>query len=330
MKRRDFLLGSVGLTALTEHAYALTSTAQTGLVLDDGFSIHHISDAHPESPSRYTAIEQSLKTQTWFQGIHLLKPWSLTKTEPWLRTIHSEAHISSIKQQSVETYQHVLLATGGCLAAVDAVLSGTVRNAFCPSRPPGHHALNTGQEEGFCYFNHIAIAARYAQRQYDVSRVLIIDWDYHHGNGTEWAFYDDPSVLFFSTHDQFAYPGTGDPRRTGSGAGLGLNINVHLDCGSTEQAVIEAFEQHLVPVLAIFRPQLILISAGFDSREDDVLGCFSISDAGFVKLTEWVMALAEQTCEGRVVSVLEGGYNIQGNAKAALAHLQALTAMSDS
>lgn len=329
MKRRAFLLGSLGLASLSEHTHALNSTPQTGLVLDEGFSAHHISVSHPESPSRYTAIEQIFKAQTWFKQLHQLKPWSLTATKPWLSTVHSEAHINSIKQQSELTYQRVILATGGALAAVDAVLSGTVRNAFCASRPPGHHALNTGREEGFCYFNHVAIAARYAQQQHQLSRILIIDWDYHHGNGTEWAFYDDPSVLFFSTHDQFAYPGTGDPRRTGSGPGLGYNINVHLECGSTEDDVIKAFEQHLVPVLADFSPELILISAGFDSREDDVLGCFNISDSGFVKLTKWVMALAEQTCDGRVVSVLEGGYNIQGNAKAALAHLQTLSAMSD-
>lgn len=330
MNRRNFLLSSFGLASIVDDVYAIDVKWQTALVLDDDFKRHHISAAHPESPARYTAMTQQFNQQVWGKRLHLLTPWSLKQTEPWLTTIHSDEHLNSLKQQSSQTYQQVLLATGACLAAVDAVLSGQVRNAFCPSRPPGHHALNTGKEEGFCYVNHVAIAARYAQQQYDLSRVLIIDWDYHHGNGTEWAFYDDPSVLFFSTHDEFAYPGTGNPERKGIGAGQGFNINVHLDCGSTEKDVMNAFEQKLMPVLADFQPELILISAGFDSREDDVLGCFNISDEGFVKLTRWVMQLADETCEGRVVSVLEGGYNIQGNAKAALAHLKALSGMSDS
>jgi acetoin utilization deacetylase AcuC-like enzyme len=199
-----------------------------------------------------------------------------------------------------------------------------VKNAFCASRPPGHHARNTGQEEGFCYFNHIAIAARYLQQQ-GYQKILIVDWDYHHGDGTEWAFYDDPTVLCFSTHDMFSYPGTGSPSRTGTGAGEGFNINVHLPCESGDAEIKAAFEKLLIPAATAFEPDFILVSAGFDSRKDDLLGCFDITDAGFAELTQIVKNLALQHCQGRLVSVLEGGYNLEGNASAMLAHLTALS-----
>lgn len=330
MKRRHFVLASLGLLSLTKQVLSSVQTLQTAMVLDDGFSVHQISASHPESPARYEALEHVLQESGWLKHLHTIKPWSLEDTEPWLIAVHSQQHITSIQQQSDDTYRNVLLATGACLAAVDAVISGQVRNAFCASRPPGHHALNTGREEGFCYFNHIAIAARYAQQKHAVSRVLIIDWDYHHGNGTEWAFYEDPSVLFFSTHDQFAYPGTGLPSRQGAGAGMGYNINVHLECGSNEADVIDAFEKKLRPAVEKFKPELILVSAGFDSRVDDLLGCFTISDEGFAQLTQWVMQLADDYCDGRLVSILEGGYSLQGNAQAARAHLLALSGKSDS
>lgn len=322
MKRRQFL-GMTVLSAVVGQGRA-KSGLQSGLVLDEGFLIHHISSAHPESPARYRAVREAIDAMPEQSLIHALTPLPSRHTVPWLSQIHSKAHIEAIKTDP-NTYEDVLLATGGCLAAVDAVMQGSVRNAFCASRPPGHHALNTGREEGFCYFNHIAIAARYAQQRYGVEKVLIIDWDYHHGNGTEWAFYSDPSVLFFSTHDQYAYPGTGSPSRIGKGDGEGFNINVHLDCGTDDKAILAAFEQHLRPALTRFKPELILVSAGFDSRQDDLLGCFAITDQGFAQLTRWVMQLADEFCHGRLVSVLEGGYNIQGNARAAVSHLQALT-----
>jgi acetoin utilization deacetylase AcuC-like enzyme len=191
--------------------------------------------------------------------------------------------------------------------------------------PPGHHAMNTGQEEGFCYYNHIAIAARYAQQVYKLKKILIIDWDYHHGNGTEWAFYSDPSVLFFSTHDMNNYPGTGSPARTGEGDGVGFNINVHLKCGATDDDIIKAFKDNLLPAADDFKPDLILISAGFDSRQDDLLGCHKITDKGFTQLTHIVKSIAANHCDGKIVSLLEGGYNIEGNASAVVAHVEALT-----
>lgn len=320
--RRDFLASLFGLVTAVRPLRAETGK-KTGLLMHKGFARHHISPAHPESPARYAAIEQALADWPAAEKLLPLSPLSLKQAAPWLKKVHSDAHIEAIRTQP-DTFDDALLATAAVLSAVDGVMQGAVRNAFCASRPPGHHALNTGQEEGFCYFNHIAIAARYAQQTYQLKRVLIIDWDYHHGNGTEWAFYDDPSVLFFSTHDQFAYPGTGSPRRRGDGAGEGFNINVHLACGSDDETILNAFETQLRPAAEAFKPELILISAGFDSREDDLLGCFRVTDDGFYALTRWVMALADEFCDGKVVSLLEGGYNIQGNASAVISHLSAL------
>jgi acetoin utilization deacetylase AcuC-like enzyme len=323
MKRRDFLLSLITLPVFNQTVCAGIDS-DTGIVLDDGYLRHQISPQHPESPARYQAVRQAIESTPWAASLKRLSPKTLSDTQAWLSKIHSEEHIEAIAHHK-RIFNDAVLATAGCLAAVDAVMQGCVRNAFCASRPPGHHATNTGQEEGFCYFNHIAVAARYVQQHYQLDKVLIIDWDYHHGNGTEWAFYRDPSVLFFSTHDQFAYPGTGSPKRRGEGLGEGLNINVHLDCGCDDKTMMAAFEQYLRPALKGFKPDFILISAGFDSRQDDLLGCFKVTDDGFYQLTRWVMAVAEEYCDGRIVSLLEGGYNIEGNSRAVISHLRALS-----
>ncbi|MCG8380467.1 MAG: histone deacetylase, partial [Proteobacteria bacterium] len=157
-----------------------------------------------------------------------------------------------------------------------------------------------------------------------LNKILIIDWDYHHGNATETMFYDDPSVLFFSTHDFYAYPGTGHPDRKGSGAGEGYNINIHLPCGTTDEKIIDVFNKVLLPVADSFKPDMVLVSAGFDSRKDDLLGCFNITDNGFIELTRIVMQIAKQHCNGKLVSILEGGYNPSGNARAVVAHVKTL------
>lgn len=323
MQRRDFLiLGTLALLPARLKAGEAKSDL-TGLIMDARFAQHQISAAHPESPARYQAVAEVLSTQNYADM--LLNIPATPVDSKWLDTIHSRQHQASIKRHAPKAYEITSLVTGGVLAAVDAVMQKRVRNAFCASRPPGHHATDTGREEGFCYFNHIAIAARYAQQQYGLKKILIVDWDYHHGNGTEWAFYDDPSVLFFSTHDMLAYPGTGLPERTGSGSGKGFNINVHLPCGSSDADILNAFEQYLQPVVADFGPELILVSAGFDSRVDDLLGCHAITDDGFQTLTRFVMQLADTYCHGRLISVMEGGYQIAGLQKAVQAHVNALT-----
>jgi acetoin utilization deacetylase AcuC-like enzyme len=321
MLRRTFLK-TAGVFGISNTINAKTVTSKTGIVLDSRFINHVISESHPEKPTRYQRLVELFNQEKLLTKLKVIQP--KVSSEGYLSLIHTQEHISAIKQRELETHQLVTLATSGILTAVEEVCTGQVKNAFCASRPPGHHALNTGKEEGFCYYNHIAIAARYAQQQFGLKKVLIVDWDYHHGNGTEAAFYDDPSVLFFSTHDKFSYPGTGSELRIGEGAGKGFNINVHLGCDASDEDILNAFEQHLLPRVAEFKPELILISAGFDSRQDDLLGCHKITDNGFYQLTTLMKTLAERHCDGRLVSVLEGGYNIEGNALAAISHLKAL------
>jgi acetoin utilization deacetylase AcuC-like enzyme len=226
---------------------------------------------------------------------------------------------------SGRSWKAALRATGAGLNAVDAVMEQRVSNAFCPVRPPGHHAT-TRRGMGFCIVNHIAIAARYAQRRWNLERVLIIDWDVHHGNGTQDIFYEDPSVFYFSTHQSPHYPGTGAARERGRGAGEGTTLNCPLAAGAGRAEIFAAFEEELAPAMEIFRPELILISAGFDSRIDDPLGDFLLSDADFTDLTALAANLARKHASGRLVSMLEGGYNLAGLASAALSHVRALQA----
>lgn len=320
MERRQFL--GLPISLLGWPVFAKAGQMRTAMVYDPRYRKHQIMPRHPESPARYEAITEALITADRLQRQPRLSPKAdVTK---WLTAVHSESHIRQIREQDNAAYQAALLATGGALAAVDAVMAGEADNVFCISRPPGHHATDTGREEGFCYFNHVAIAARYLQQHHNLHKILIIDWDYHHGNGTEWAFYDDPSVLVFSTHDANAYPGTGDPARRGEGDGAGFNINVHLPCGSDNDVIVRAFEDKLLPAAEAFEPEFVLISAGFDSRLDDRLGCFEITDTGFDRLTAIVKKLAHRYADDRLVSVLEGGYNTRGTAQAVVSHLKAL------
>jgi acetoin utilization deacetylase AcuC-like enzyme len=244
---------------------------------------------------------------------------------PAIAAVHTAAHIRSVRALPV-TGEAAARAAGGALAAVDAVCRGELKNAFCAVRPPGHHAHDSGAEEGFCYYNNVAAAARYAQSAYGLSRICIIDWDYHHGNATEERFYSDPSVLFFSTHQWQAYPGTGNPARRGEGAGLGFTINVDLGPGATDKAMLDAWDRSFLAQAEAFAPELVLISAGFDSRKDDWLGDFRIGDDTFRRLTGMAKDLADRSAGGRVVSLLEGGYNPAGLAEAVAAHLEALLA----
>ena len=177
---------------------------------------------------------------------------------------------------------------------------------------------------GFCLFNHVAIAARYAQRAYQVERVLIADWDVHHGNGTQDIFYRDPSVLFFSTHQSPWYPGTGPRQEQGEGEGYGTTINCPFPAGSGRAEILGAFELVLLPAVARFRPGLVLLSCGFDSRKDDPLGQFLLEDEDFSRLTQMMREVAAECCDGRLISVLEGGYNLAGLGQAAAAHVEAL------
>jgi acetoin utilization deacetylase AcuC-like enzyme len=261
--------------------------------------------------------------------------------DDWILLVHSRDHLEDLAEpvrnaprfldpdtrMSVESYRVAQLAVGGALAAVDAVVSGQARNAFAAVRPPGHHALPE-HAMGFCLFNNIAVTARYAQRRYCLDRVLIVDWDVHHGNGTQAIFYEDPTVLYFSTHQYPFYPGTGSAQETGAGPGKGFTLNVPLAAGAGDAEIVSAFRDQLVPATQAFQPQLVMMSAGFDAHRDDPLAQLRVTEGGYAELTRMVMELAESFAGGRVVSLLEGGYNLQALARSVEVHLAVLSAGS--
>lgn len=291
---------------------------------------------HPERPERFDAVMDGLGKAGL---IDRLKPLAArTATEAELRLCHTPEYLRTAKHDIGAGYHHLttgdthitpnswdiaLLATGGVLNAVDAVVAGQARNAFCAVRPPGHHAT-PARGMGFCIVNNIAIGARYAQRRHGMERVLVVDWDVHHGNGTQDIFYSDPSVFFFSTHQWPLYPGTGRADETGAGPGKGCTMNFPFPAGSGRKEILGAIETSLVPAADRFRPDLVMISAGFDSRIDDLLGGFTLTDGDFTDLTRTVMGIAAKHAGGRIVSVLEGGYTLSGLASASAAHVEAL------
>lgn len=336
--RREFIVGAsqgvagLGLSALLplqgcapRPAEAVAATG-TGLIYDERCLAHVVPAAasgapRPEIAQRLVRIMEVLDERGLVAEMQPLT--ALDDPMPYIEGHHTPEHVAAIRQIPV-TGPIAEMTVAGALGAVDAVARGQVRNAFCAVRPPGHHANNTGAEEGFCYYSNAAIAARYAQQAHGFEKILIIDWDYHHGNATQNAFYDDPSVLFYSTHDWAAYPETGDPSLAGEGDGTGTNINVHLDCGSRDLDMLRVWDERLEPAVAAFDPDFIILCAGFDSRQEDLLGCFDVTDDAFRRMTRKAKEFADSCCEGRVVSLLEGGYNVEGLALATAAHVETL------
>lgn len=326
--RRKFLAGLAGLAAARAVAAepAAARPAPTGWVDDPCFDTPAFEPGHPEQPERTRAIRQRLLAdESLLRRLQPLQPLQGAVVDTALARTHSREHIAGIAARYPARVQALArCGVGAALAAVQTVSEGRVRNAFAASRPPGHHASNTGREEGFCFFNNVAVAARYAQAL-GHARVLIVDWDYHHGDGTEQLFYEDGSVLYFSTFDAEAYPRTPQAaERRGAGAGAGLTINHPLPPGAGDAEVLAVYEQRLLPAAQAFRPDFVLVSAGFDSRAGDRLGRFAFSDGGYARMTQLLAGIAAGHAGGRLVSVLEGGYNPPGVALAAQAHLQAL------
>ena len=265
--RREFLfdagvgLAGLGLASMKSPPPAGQAAAEgTGLVYDAKY-LDHILPAsmgmpHPERPLRLRKIREILEARGLNKELVPVAP--LADPMSHIQGHHSGEHVRSVRQLEV-TGPVAALAVAGALGAVDAVATGEVRNVFCAARPPGHHANNTGREEGFCFYSNAAIAAKYAQKAHGFEKILIVDWDYHHGNATQNAFFDDPSVLFFSTHDWHAYPGTGDPSLIGEGEGTGSNINVHLGCGTTDADMLGSWDRQLLPAVSKFRPDFVII-----------------------------------------------------------------------
>jgi len=304
----------------------------TVLMADPIFREHLAGRAHPERPERYDAVVEGLTRTGLLQRMRRMEGRTATgdelllcHTAEYLKTARSDVESGRPCLSTGDTditpnsWEVAARAAGGVLNAVDAVLTGAARNAFCAVRPPGHHA-SASRGMGFCLFNNVAIAARHARSRHGVGRVLIVDWDVHHGNGTQDIFYRDPLVFFFSSHQWPLYPGTGRADETGDGPGEGATMNFPFPAGSGRREILGAVENHLLPAAARFHPDLVLISAGFDSRVGDPLGRFTLTDEDFADLTRAVMGING----GRVVSMLEGGYNLDGLASAAAAHAAAL------
>jgi len=306
----------------------------TGLSADGNSKEHLTGDGHPERPERFDAALGAVA------DLALLALEPRLATEDEIALCHSRQYYRLVEREVMTGFEELstgdtiicprsldaaLRASGAVLNAVDEVIGQRAKNAFCIVRPPGHHATAT-RGMGFCLFNSISVAARYAQRKYGVGRVLIADWDVHHGNGTQDIFYTDGTVFFFSTHQHPWYPGTGLADETGEGAGVGMTLNCPFPAGSGRREILAAFQERLIPVADRIQPELILISAGFDSRVGDPLGNFLLTDADFADLTRVLLEIADKHAGGRVVSVLEGGYSLTGLAAAVRAHVLVLQA----
>jgi acetoin utilization deacetylase AcuC-like enzyme len=313
-----------------------SSKLQTALLADKFFKAHQPGTRHPERPERLDAVIDEIESSGLDQGT--VKIERRTATEDDIALCHHREYIATAKRDiqaggrmlstgdtsvSADSWDVALDAAGSLLNAVDLVVARKAKNAFCLVRPPGHHATpNRGM--GFCVFNNIAVAARYAQKTHGLDRVLIADWDVHHGNGTQDIFYNDGSVYFFSTHQSPWYPGTGDARETGDGTGKGATLNCPFPAGSGREDILRVLRGKLLPIARDYTPALVMISAGFDSRRDDPLGQFTLSDNDFGELTEIMLEIADTFAGGRLVSVLEGGYNLDGLASAATGHFKVL------
>lgn len=309
---------------------------KTGLVYDPRYLDHDMGMGHPESPNRLRAIMQQLERSGTAARVTPIVP--RMAEDAWLTQIHSPEYVASLKRHAPASGRVSLdpdtsmspgsltaayLAAGGALAAVDAIMAREVEQVFCAVRPPGHHA-EAGRAMGFCLLNNVAIAARYAQKQHGLSRVLIVDWDVHHGNGTQHSFEDDPSVLFFSTHQYPHYPGTGRDSERGRGAGEGYTINVPMEAGEGDDEYRAIFQKVLVPAADDFKPELVIISAGFDAHKDDPLASMGLTEDGYRDLTGLVAGIARRHAQGRILSSLEGGYHLTALASSVDAHIQAL------
>lgn len=309
----------------------------TALLYDERYLLHDTGPGHPERPDRLRAIWEHLKRTDLFPSLLLLKPEPSSVESIYL--VHDQDYVRRVKEtceadapyiDSLDTaicsdsYEIALLAVGGVLRLIDAVFRGEARNGFALVRPPGHHA-ERDLSLGFCLFNNVAIGARYAQKNYGIRRILIVDWDVHHGNGTQHAFEDDPDVFYFSAHQYPFYPGTGNSSEKGVGKGLGKTLNIPFPQGTGDRDYLAPFETIFLPQARDFKPELILISAGFDAHREDPLAGLALTEEVYREMTKKLKEIARVSAKERIVSVLEGGYNLEALASSVEAHLRALT-----
>src|SRR5437899_98960 len=295
----------------------------TAIVHHPVFEKHDTGPHHPEKPERYTTVMKALRAdeQLWSD---IVEVEAEEARRGYIQACHTPQHFKHVEEAvreglgyldadtmiSMHSLEAALRGAGAACQAVDAIMEGAARNAFVPVRPPGHHAT-PDRAMGFCLFNNVGIAARYAQSRYkEIERVAIIDWDVHHGNGTQGIFYDDPSVFYFSMHQYPWYPGTGTRSETGHGRGRGYTLNLPLRAMTPTIEQRRGFDAAITDIAAKFVPDLILISAGFDSHESDPLGQLLLTDRDFVEMTQVLKQWAAESCGGRIVSCMEGGYNL--------------------
>jgi acetoin utilization deacetylase AcuC-like enzyme len=332
--------------------------AEVGFCSSPRFVEHLTGPHHPERPDRIRAIHRAVQAAGLIDSpdpfpefridlgplppsgvklIELEEPAPLD--EQWIRLVHDQKYIDRVRRVCTAggvldqgdtpvcpaSFDLARMSAGGVVQCCDAVMSGRVRRAFSAGRPPGHHA-EPDRPMGFCLFSNVAIAARYLQKKYHLPHLAIVDFDVHHGNGTEAAFDDDPSVLFISLHQdpRTCYPGSGYDWDVGTGAGRGTTLNLPFNPGSNDQDYLRVMEQRVIPKLDDFRPEFLLISAGFDAHYDDPLAQVNLSEEGFARITQLLVAAAERHCEGRVVSALEGGYNLGALGRSVVRHLVAM------
>lgn len=312
---------------------------RTGIVKDDKYLNHCVGEDHPECPERLRALYSMLEDPDVIGCFKEVSARSATREE--LLRVHGQQYLKQLEATEGTAFtsfdsdtgtcslshEAALLAAGGLCRAVTLVCSGELDNAFAMIRPPGHHAERSCAK-GFCLYNNIAIAAKFAQDQLGLQRVLIVDWDLHHGNGTQHCFEQDPTVLYFSVHQRRAFPGTGKFREAGKGNGKGYTVNLPLPQGCGDGEYLLLFERILKPMALEFSPEIVLVSAGFDIHFADPLGSMTLTPQGFAGLTRSVMEIAETCCAGKLVLTLEGGYNLEAlrhSVKAVLLELAGVT-----
>ncbi|MFQ5670637.1 MAG: histone deacetylase [Acidobacteriota bacterium] len=309
---------------------------RTGFVFHPLYTDHLTGLEHPEKPERVLTIVRRLRSAGLLDDLDRLEPEPVETC--WLEAVHDAEYIRRVQKAcqggrpimdssdtaiSAGSYHAARLAAGGGLAAADRVMDGTWSNAFVACRPPGHHA-ESSLAMGFCLFNNAAVTAAYLRRRHGVKRVAIVDWDVHHGNGTQHLFEEDPSVYYISLHQWPLYPGTGRVDERGRGKGRGATLNCPMDPGDGDDAYLSTFESAVLPELERFSPGVVILSAGFDAHAADPLSATQVTAAGFRRMSRLVIGLAGATSRGRIVSLLEGGYDLEALAGSVQAHVEEL------
>ncbi len=311
---------------------------KTGFLYDERYLLHDTGPGHPESADRLRAIYQGIKDADLLSKLTIIQ--GRRADLKWVETVHAKNYIERFEaacrsgnsmfdypdnQICADTFETALLAVGGVLDAAGQVIMGKLDNVFCAVRPPGHHA-EYDQAMGFCYFNNVAIAARYLQIEWGIQKVGIVDFDVHHGNGTQHIFEEDPDVFYYSIHQHptFAFPGTGRAFETGSGEGTGSTRNYPVLPGHGDKEYLGLIQRDFIPVIEAFSPEVIIVSAGFDAHVDDDMSDIKLSTQGYTRIMERIVALAELYSNGRVISVLEGGYCLKRLPELAANHVKVL------